>query len=77
MKPDWKDAPEWAQWLAMDSDGYWYWYSHEPYVITEGWVNDISNIAYAGCSKPWHLSLTGRPKTHTPAQPASEVQPGA
>lgn len=30
MKPDWKDAPEWAQWLAMDSDGEWYWYEHAP-----------------------------------------------
>lgn len=30
MKPDWKDAPDWAQWLAMDSDGVWYWYETEP-----------------------------------------------
>lgn len=26
MKPDWKDAPEWAGWLAMDSDGKWFFY---------------------------------------------------
>lgn len=30
MKPDWKDAPEWARWLAMDADGTWYWYEFEP-----------------------------------------------
>lgn len=30
MKPDWKDAPEWAQWLAMDADGLWAWYASEP-----------------------------------------------
>lgn len=30
MKPDWKDAPEWADWLAMDSDGKWWWYECEP-----------------------------------------------
>jgi len=30
MKPDWKDAPPWAQWLAMDADGEWYWYEKEP-----------------------------------------------
>lgn len=30
MKPDWKDAPEWAQWLAMDPDGDWYWFEAEP-----------------------------------------------
>ncbi len=30
MKPDWKDAPEWANWLAMDGDGVWFWYELEP-----------------------------------------------
>ena len=30
MKPDWKDAPEWASWLAMDEDGDWFWYESEP-----------------------------------------------
>lgn len=29
-KPDWNDAPEWASWLAMDSDGAWWWYEREP-----------------------------------------------
>lgn len=30
MKPDWKDAPAWANWLAMDDDGWWYWYEIQP-----------------------------------------------
>lgn len=30
MKPDWKDAPEWATWLAMDCIGTWYWWVNEP-----------------------------------------------
>lgn len=25
-KPDWKDAPEWAQWLAQNNAGDWWWY---------------------------------------------------
>lgn len=29
-KPDWKDAPEWAQFLAMDKDGEWWWYERGP-----------------------------------------------
>ena len=29
-KPNWTDAPEWAQWLAQDSDGEWYWFEEEP-----------------------------------------------
>lgn len=28
--PDWKDAPEWAQWLACDADGTWYWFEDRP-----------------------------------------------
>ena len=32
MKPDWKDAPEWAMWLAMDEDGEWWWYEDEPFL---------------------------------------------
>lgn len=31
MKPDWKDAPEWAEWLAMDSDGGWHFHEVEPF----------------------------------------------
>lgn len=30
MKPDWKDAPEWAKFLAEDADGTWWWYEAEP-----------------------------------------------
>jgi hypothetical protein len=30
MKPDWKDAPGWANWLAQDDSGYWYWYENRP-----------------------------------------------
>lgn len=29
-KPDWKDAPEWAEWLAQIASGDWYWYEEEP-----------------------------------------------
>lgn len=29
MKPDWKDAPEWAGWLTHDRDG-WYWHASPP-----------------------------------------------
>lgn len=29
--PNWKDAPDWANWLAQDGDGAWYWYEHPVY----------------------------------------------
>lgn len=30
MKPQWSDAPKWAEWLAMDGDGWWNWFELEP-----------------------------------------------
>lgn len=42
MKPSWDDAPEWAQWLAMDDDGVWFWYEDRPYLPSihyHEWVN--------------------------------------
>ena len=36
-KPEWKDAPDWAQWLAMDANGDWYWYELEPDYNGEEW----------------------------------------
>lgn len=37
-KPDWKDAPEWAQYLAMDADGKWYWYEKQPILVRGRWT---------------------------------------
>ena len=31
MKPDWKDAPEWARYLTRDCDGSLTWHETEPY----------------------------------------------
>jgi len=25
------EAPDWAEWLAMDKDGAWHWFEYEPY----------------------------------------------
>ncbi len=30
MKPDWKDAPKWANWLAQHGDGSWWWFEERP-----------------------------------------------
>jgi hypothetical protein len=35
MKPDWKDAPEWAQWLTFDRDGWW-WFDKKPLQKSDG-----------------------------------------
>lgn len=30
MKPKWEDAPKWAEYLARDGDGMWYWHEKKP-----------------------------------------------
>lgn len=42
MKPDWKDAPVGAKFLAQDGDGSWWWFSDEPrwYKESQRWDTD-------------------------------------
>lgn len=30
MRPDWKSAPDWAMWVAMDPCNTWFWYENRP-----------------------------------------------
>ena len=36
-KPSWDDAPEWANWLAMDIDGAWWWHNSKPVYSLGEW----------------------------------------
>lgn len=36
MKPDWKNAPNWAKWVALSTDGEWTWFEDEPRRDKEG-----------------------------------------
>lgn len=29
-KPNWNQAPEFANWLTQDEDGDWWWFENEP-----------------------------------------------
>ena len=60
MKPDWKDAPEWANWLAMEEDGSWYWHENKPILGNVMWfVNGKYGEATLGLK--WRESLEQRP----------------
>jgi len=66
-KPDWKDAPEWASWLAQDSSGVWNWYTDEPEQNSskkEWWPRKDGDFAYQGSGRPnpnWRNTLEARP----------------
>jgi hypothetical protein len=65
MKPDWKDAPDWANYLAQDFDGEWHWFEERPYYDYSGdfWVRTSGDYMEVisknpGCSS----SLEANPK---------------
>ena len=58
-KPSWHTAPDWAEYLAMDASGDWYWYEFEP-VWDCGWEYwGRTRIAMEG-TRP-HKTLEKRP----------------
>lgn len=69
MKPSWKHAPEWAQWLAKGATGDWCWYETKPVLGRFGWLTtDRWEYEYdeeterAGYDRsPWKESLEERP----------------
>ena len=46
MKPKWKDAPEWAEYLAMDKDCTWWWFANKPYISDNIWDSVRGRQAY-------------------------------
>ena len=66
MKPDWKDAPEWAKYLAQDADGRWYWYEARPKIdnILNLFYNRTdTDFALVNSANPnWKDTLEKRPK---------------
>lgn len=62
IKPDWKDAPEWANWMAMDEDGEWFWYEHRPITWGDGvWIKVEGEKRFI-YSTPWIDTLQERPE---------------
>jgi len=65
--PDWNDAPEWANYVAMDDDGEWYWYENEPTFSFGTWHSYYGRnqpIETTYCEDTLHCedSLQSRPK---------------
>jgi hypothetical protein len=64
MKPDWSTAPEWANYLAQDKFGDWYWYENKPEARPLSWMV-IPHFALASTGKGsvpnWRDTLEERP----------------
>lgn len=46
-KPNWDDAPEWAQYLTLESDGEWSWWEVIPLYSEGGWWRQGSKCQIA------------------------------
>lgn len=71
-KPSWNDAPEWANWLAQDHDGKWWWYKSEPFMAAAvekfydgGQYLQVNHGKVIG---NWQDTLEQRPETATKEQ---------
>ena len=61
MKPDWKDAPAWAKYMAMNADKTWTFFQSKPIAGDYNWnsyngmVKDVIDIIN------WEETLEERP----------------
>lgn len=62
MKPDWKDAPEWADFRAMDRDSQWHWYECKPVIDNSSAWTVNSGRVQRFLIKNWQDTLEERPK---------------
>jgi hypothetical protein len=65
MKPDWKDAPAWAMWLAQDKVGEWYFYEALPYAWGDQWMSPnwrSRRVSFANKNPDWKNTLEKRPE---------------
>jgi hypothetical protein len=63
-RPDWNDAPEWANYLAQDKNGGWYWYEARPIRYGHSWSEEgqAAEPAYSR-TEDWSKSLEPKPTT--------------
>lgn len=64
-QPNWNEAPEWAQWWAVDANEIAWWYTEKPKTISSCW---LCNDGRASCHDTidlngydWRKTLTPRP----------------
>lgn len=60
-KPSWDDAPDWANWLAQDSDGRWAWYKEQPTIALGYFATEHKFQRIVLNIQNWKQTLEQRP----------------
>ncbi|MNN73561.1 hypothetical protein D3C81_1896880 [compost metagenome] len=70
-KPDWNDAPEWANWLGQDEvgthqDHFWVWFENKPKTMSNGWIDHSAEGRWletrdVATTQDWRNTLEQRP----------------
>ena len=62
MKPNWSDSPAWANYLAQDEEGNWFWYASKPTPCKHVWGTENDLCTGADVRNPnWRDTLEERP----------------
>lgn len=71
-RPSWSDAPEWAQWLAQDAGGRWFWFLCKPMPLSRtfdfGKTARFANTGAIPASHDWRQTLEQRPQEEWPEE---------
>ena len=62
MKPNWKDAPDWAQYLAQGPTGAWFWFSVKPFNNGRYWEPLEGKSQIVESVRYWGETLEERPE---------------
>lgn len=82
-KPSWSGSPEWARWLAQDSDGGWWFYRNEPTLDSPVWRGVDRYFSKSGDTiGDWRDTIEKRPEEFKPSieeanRLAQEFKPSA
>ena len=69
VQPDWSQAPEWAEWWAIDKDGTAKWFGTKPEMWGAiGWICDHITAVDRYTKHPWQSSLQRRPLAQQDSQ---------
>jgi len=62
-KPSWSDpsCPPWANYLAQDNDGVWFWYATKPIARTSVWLSKEECCTAFVNNPNWRNTLEERP----------------